>query len=162
MVRCRPLSMQVHSMTPSSAETPAPVSHDTGWWFPLPWKHFLLPASGLVGNLSQGYSSPSLPHSTLLPDWAIHRHQIKWQLTHSRTHHQQTNSFLTQCCGAAISSFCWGCLEILSYAFAFFHCFVYDLMPFGQNETWTWHITMLLSMQSTACSAHRFCLPIDK
>lgn len=59
-VRCRPLSVQVHSVSPSSAETPAPVSHDTGWWFPLPWRHFLLPASGLVGNLSQGYSPPSL------------------------------------------------------------------------------------------------------
>lgn len=50
--------MQVHSVSPSSAERP--VSHDTGWWFPLPWRRFLLPASGLVGNLSQGYSPPSL------------------------------------------------------------------------------------------------------
>lgn len=50
--------MQVHSVSHSSAERP--VSHDTGWWFPLPWRHFLLPASGLVGNLSQGYSPPSL------------------------------------------------------------------------------------------------------
>lgn len=51
------------------------------WWFPLPWKHFLLPASGLAGNLSQGYSPPLLPPS--LPEWArIRRHQIKWQLAH--------------------------------------------------------------------------------
>lgn len=65
VAQCRKLSMQVHSVSLSSAETP--VSHDTGWWFSSPWRHFLLPASEPVGNLSQGYSPPpSLPH-TILP-----------------------------------------------------------------------------------------------
>lgn len=67
MVLYRPLRMQVRSVSCSSAERPAPVSHDTGWWFPLPWRHFLLPASGLVGNMSQGYSPPSLSLPPLAP-----------------------------------------------------------------------------------------------
>ncbi|CAG09469.1 unnamed protein product, partial [Tetraodon nigroviridis] len=44
---------------PSVRRQLPPLSHDTGWWFWLPWRCFLLPASGLVGNLSQGYSPPS-------------------------------------------------------------------------------------------------------
>lgn len=92
-----PLSMQVHSMSPPSAETLAPVSHDTGWWFPLLWRHFLLPASELVGNLSQGYSP-----RCILPDWArIRHHQIKWH-----THHQQIQLFFTGSCWVKISSHC--------------------------------------------------------
>lgn len=108
-----PLSMQVHCMSHSSAERQPPLSHDTGWRFPLPWRYFLLPAPGLAGNLSQGYSPPSF---TLFSSQSGHypRHQIKWQLTHSRTHHQQTEMLLAQCWGAVTSSFCsayWGILS---------------------------------------------------
>lgn len=86
---------------------------------------------------------PSFPHSVLLPDWAVRRHQIKWQLTHSRTHHQQTNSLLAQSCRAAISSFCSGCEGIHSYAFSvstvwfmiksFLKNYCFIVLPFVQN-----------------------------
>lgn len=74
------------------AERRPPSSHDTGWWFPLPWRHFLLPALRLAGNLSQGYSPslPSLPpsflHSALPADWAKIRPSDKVTASASAVH----------------------------------------------------------------------------
>lgn len=92
-------------------ETSTSFTWHTGWWFPLPWKHFLLPASGLAGNLSQGYSPPSLPpalpHSLNSPPRPS-KHTLPSDKV-TVTLRQQTNSFLVQCCGATISSCSWSC-----------------------------------------------------
>lgn len=135
MVLRRPLSMQVHSVSPSSAERPAPVSHDTlagGFrfhrnisfflhrvWLVIWVKVILLPRS-LSPSLPSLYSPPRLAKNTPPSDKVT---------VSTLSHTLPTEDFIPH-------TLLWSNYFLLflklwrnSYlAFAIFHCFVHDIV----------------------------------